>query len=88
MEINDHVNGRIANQEKMIEDQKSFIQDCNGKIEHLNGLRDGIVKSLEDENKLKEEKIAKLLREIQRLKRKKKKEKKQDNNLEVNPVAS
>ena len=48
----------------MIEDQKSFIQDCNGKIEHLNGLRDGIVKSLEDENKLKEEKIAKLLREI------------------------
>ena len=64
IEINDHVNGRIANQERMIEDQKSFIQDCNGKIEHLNGLRDGIVKSLEDENKLKEEKIAKLLREI------------------------
>ena len=63
----------------MIQDQKSFIQDCNGRIDHLNGLRDGIVKSLEDENKLKEEKISKLVRENQKLKRKKKLDKKEQN---------
>ena len=86
MEINDHQNTRITNQEQMLQDQKSFIQDCNGKIDHLNGLRDGIVKSFEDENRLKEEKINKLLREVQKLKRKKKKERKVESNLEVPPT--